>query len=581
MPLDAVMLSSVKRELESRITGMKIDKVFQPEKDEIILALRGAGGTCRLLLSASPVNGRIHIASKNKENPQSPPMFCMLLRKNLVGGIIRGISQPPLERLLRIDIDAPDEIGWTQQRTLILELLGRQSNIMLLDEDNRIIESIRRIDTDVSGRRAVLPGLFYRPPEPQDKLSPLDDGAPALLDTAPEGAQCDRYLIDCFSGLSPLICRETAYIACSDTSPRFGELNALQRTRFKESFEWLVCEIRSGGKPYMLMSGGAPKDISYIPIKQYGPSCTLVTYPGFSELIEDYFDERDRSERLRQRSQDITRTVSTSLERTRRKLENQRRELEAAKNREHLRQYGDLLMANLHQIKRGMSAVTVTNFYDPEGAETVIPLEAQLSGQESAAKYYKDYSRMKNAEKILVELIDKGENEVNYLESVLYETTKAEGERDLLEIREELTETGYLRRRGDPRRKKQTLGRPREFVTPTGFVILAGRNNLQNDILTFKTAAKGDIWLHARNAPGSHVVIRCEGLEPDDATYTAAAGIAAFYSGLHDGNNVPIDYTRIKHIKKPPGARPGMVIYNTYYTMYVTPDETKLAKLRK
>lgn len=583
MPLDAVVLTALRAEMESRVVGARIDRIFQPEKDEIVLQLRGQGERFLLLFSANQNNARVHFCTIQKENPRQPPMFCMLMRKLFSGGIIRGISQPPLERLLEFEIDATDEMGSFGKKRLVLELVGRQSNLILLDGEGRIIESLRRVEADLTAKRQILPGMFYRHPPQQEKRNPLeipDISVPELVDSAPPESRADKWLVDTFSGISPLVAREVCYRAAGETSPGFFEMGRTERSRFAEEVRRLFEIIRTGAaKPYMLLDRGLPHDICYMPVSQYGDKYELRKFDSFSELAETFYTERGREQRFRQRSHEITKTVSAAIERVKRKVDQQKKEYEESKKRERLRQFGDLLMANLHSVEKGRRSVRVMDFYDPEGGETEIALDPRLSPQQNAAKYYKDYNRMKNAEKILREQISSGEQEIRYLESVMEEIARAETDRDINDIREELGHTGYIRQEPAAKKKKQAEQKPLEFRSSGGYTILAGRNNLQNDRLTFREAHKNDIWFHVQKFHGSHVILRCEGKEPDDRTFTEAAMIAVYYSQAKEGQKVPVDYTRVRHVKKPPGARPGMVIYDPYYTAYVTPDPDLIQKL--
>lgn len=590
MPLDAVTISAVARELRDKIIGCKIDKVHQPEKDEIILALRGAGGSSKLLLSGNQQNARLHILSENRDNPPSPPMFCMLMRKYIGGGIIRAVNQPPLERLIELEIDTMDEMGQPHLRKLILELIGRQSNLILADEDGRITDSLRRVDGDLAeGKRQILPGMFYRYPEAQQKRNYLEMSGDELRDMVlaiPEETRLDKWLLDTFFGISPLISREIAFRAAGDTEARMDSTNRQAFLDALTEMAGLIKEERF--QSFMLLKEGRPFDLSFTEIRQYGGLCEGRQFASFSEMAEHFYSQRERKERLQTRASDIKRNIKQAADRLRRKLETQKKEYEQAKQREHLRQAGDLLMANIYSIKRGQPSITVANFYDESNAELEITLSPKLSPQENAAKYYKDYARMKNAEKYLSQLIADGEKELAYLESVLNEFENCESAQDVQEIRNELEQTGYVKSKSQKKagfkqkkspKQKAGTGEPREFTSTEGYTILVGRNNLQNDALT-KEAHRGDIWLHVQRAHGSHVIIRCAGEEPDEATYTQAARLAAFYSEFREGQNVPVDYTRVKNVKKPAGARPGMVVYDPYFTAYVTPSGDEAQALR-
>ncbi|NLM62262.1 MAG: fibronectin/fibrinogen-binding protein [Clostridiales bacterium] len=586
MPLDAVVLSAVRSELEQRVVGGKIDKIYQPEKDEVLLHIRSIGENLRLLISANQNNARVHIGNISRENPQTPPMFCMLMRKLFTGGIIRQVSQPPLERILTFEVDTIDELGQVSRKKIVVELIGRMSNIILLDEEDRIIDSIRRVNADITDKRQVLPGMFYRYPPAQEKRNPLqtsDETLRMLVDSADPDARADKWLIDNFFGLSPLVARETAFRAAGDVSPMFGEISVAGRQRFADEVTRLFDIIRNGRTvPYMLFDNGKPFDLTYIPIGQYGGKYKVEKFDSFSMLVEAFYEERAALARLSQQAQVLRKVISPIHDRLRRKVEAQKKELMQAKDREKLREFGDLLMANLNAAPKGSRSVRVTNFYDPEVGEIEIPLDPKLSVQQNAAKYYKDYNRMKNAERVLQEQIASGEQEAAYLESVLDLIDRAETSSDVEEIRQELMQTGYIRQSMQRGKKKdRDLQRPpREFRSTGGFVILCGRNNLQNDMLTHKLANKNDIWFHVQKHPGSHVILRCEGREPDDLSYTEAAMIAAAYSQAKDSANVAVDYTRVRNVKKIPGARPGMVIYDPYYTAYVTPDREIIEKLR-
>lgn len=587
MPLDAVVLSGLRRELEQTIVDGRIEKIYQPERDEIILNIRVKGENLRLLFSANPSNARVHTGMMHRDNPETPPMFCMLMRKLFIGGIVREIYQPPMERILEFKIDTFDELGSIVQKKIVFELIGRMSNLILLDDEGRIVDSLRRIETDITGRRQILPGMFYRYPPAQDKINPLDITAEqitAIVESAPQGQRADKWILETFYGISPLIAREVAFKSTGNVSPVFYEMDYMQEKRFVSTLFDLFSLIQIGNMaPYMLIDGEMPFDISYIPITQYGSRYTNKEYESFSHLVETFFEKRAASARIKQQVHALGRVVSPALDRVRRKVENQKKELLEAKSRERLREYGDLLMANLNSVPRGSSTARVENFYDLEGGLIDIPLDPRLSVQQNAAKYYKDYNRMKTAEKVLGEQIYTGENEIQYLESVLDMLKRAESMRDIEELREELKHTGYLR--STDRRRKKKSGQveqrpPREFQTSGGYTVLCGRNNLQNDWLTLKYAHKNDIWFHVQKMPGSHVILRTEGKEPDDRSYTEAAMIAAVYSQANGEQNVSVDYTRVRYVKKPSGSKPGMVVYEAYYTAYVTPDKSVVDKLR-
>lgn len=585
MSFDAVFLRAVTAELQSQAVGAKVDKIYLPSWDTAVLQLRSRDANRRLVLCASPNVPRIHFTNENFENPATPPMFCMLLRKHLVGGRIAAITQPPMERCLELELDCTDEMGEPVKKKLILEIMGRNSNLILCGPDGRIIDCLRRVDYEMSEKRQVLPGLFYHLPPSQDKQDPLEtppEQLATLLEEQSGQKRADSWLMDTFLGLSPLTCRELAVQLLGDQDADLGALDAGQRAAFAGGLAAFFASVRQGSfTPVMLFQGDTPKDFTFLPITQYGGYRTCRTYETFSALLDAYYAERDRTERVRQKSQAITKSVSNLRNRTARKLQNQRRELAASASRERQRQLGDIVTANLHNITKGQSSLRAVDFYGPDMQEIDIPLSPLLSPQQNAAKYYKDYQKLKNAEKYLTEQISKGEMELEYLDSVLDALSRAEGDRDIQDIRQELVDGGYIREKAKQKRAKQQAARPLEFVSSTGLPIYVGRNNRQNDQLTTKMAMKYDLWLHTQKIHGSHVIVACQGQEPDQQTIAEAAKLAAWYSQARESENVPVDYTQVKYVKKPAGAKPGMVVYYTYRTIYVTPDKALVEQLRK
>ena len=573
MPLDALCLTAVAAELRRSLVGGKIDKLYQPARDQLLLYIRGQGENVRLLLSAAPGHPRAHLTPLSRENPGTPPMFCMLLRKHLLGGRILSLDQPPMERILDFKLETIDELGDRVERHLILEAMGRSANLILLDGAGRIIDCIRRVEGDLaSGRRQVLPGLFYRPPEPPDKRNPLALDGSALRQALsnPTGREADSLLLDTFTGLSPLVARELAFRAGDSGEQLAQELEKLLDAVRREDFT-----------PCVLVRDGKPVDFSFRPILQYGPETELQERESFSALLDSFYEEREQSERVRQRGQDLVQAVKRACDRTRRKLVNQEKELAATLDRERKRELGDILTSNLHAMEKGMKLLRTMDYYDPECREVDIPLDPLLTPQQNAAKYYKEYNKAKTAQDVLTIQLEKGRAELAYLESVLENLRLAEGERDLQEIRQELTETGYLRRQSKAKeRSKKVSGKPMEFRSTAGLRISVGKNNNQNDLLTTKMAYKIDIWLHTQKIHGSHVILWLEGGEADLQSLTEAAQLAAWFSQGREGSRVPVDYTPVKYVKKPAGARPGMVVYTTYQTALVDPDPELAKRLR-
>ena len=573
MPLDAIFLTALTAELNETLPGSRIDNIQQPDRETVLLSLRTQGaGNRRLLLSASPNHPRIHYTAEKFEQPAQPPMFCMLLRKHLSGGRILSLTQLPMERAVDLCIESADELGELSRKHIWLELMGRNSNLILTGPDGRILDCLRRVDFEMYEKRQVLPGLFYREPPTQGKLDLRAETPEALqaeLERLRTQTAFDGWLMDRYAGISPLIARELVFRLTGSVE---ADLSALEPAdlapRLCESLHGLL----TGFAPTLLLRGETPKDFSFRPIAQYEGWMTCRTAAGFSALLDDYYAERDRTQRIKARTQNLTKTLNTLKSRAERKLANQRKELEATYDRERLRQLGDIVTANLHRIDRGQARLTAVDFYDPEMREIEIPLNAAISPQQNAAKLYKDYNKAKHAEKFLTGQIAAGETEVEYLTSVLDALSRAETERDVSDIRAELIEGGYLRSTDRKKQMKTQPARPLEFRSSDGFQILVGRNNRQNDLLTAKMAYKTDLWLHVQKSHGSHVIIACAGAQVPDRTITEAAMLAGWYSEARQGQNVPVDLCTVRQVKKPAGAKPGMVVYENYRTVYITPD---------
>ena len=578
MPLDAICLRALTNELKGQLLGARIDKVQQPARDQIVLLLRG---NLRLLINAGPNQPRVQLTEVLRENPAEPPMLCMLLRKHLVGGRITEIEQSGLERIVTFTVRSVNELGESGTKKLVLEAMGRRSNLLLLDEGDRILDCMRRVEFEVSGARALLPGLYYQLPTPLDKLSPLNDpeGA-AELARRGGGAEetVERFLLDRYLGISPLIARELALRAFGAADARFADRSD-GCERLAVEIERLTNTVQENNfTPTMLSREGKPVDFTYCPITQYGAETVQTTFPSFSALLDAFYTERDRQEAAQRRGRELTRTVTSAHDRVVRKLGMLEKEYAASQDRDTLRLYGDLITANLYRMERGAARLTAQNYYDENGAELDIPLDPLLTPQQNAAKYYKRYTKAKTAEKHLREQIDKAIGERDYLESVQGEIALAQTEAEFAELRRELQETGYIRRSGKEKKGREKPIEPREFRSSSGLRILVGRSNVQNDALTRK-ADKRDLWLHTQKIHGSHVILCTEDGSYDDESLHEAALLAAYYSQAQGGSNVPVDYTSVKYVKKPAGARPGMVVYETYRTLYVTPDEETIRRL--
>ena len=556
MPLDGICMQAVAEELRSELLGLRIDKVQQPARDQVILLLRG---NKRLLLNAGANTPRIQLTALTRDNPAEPPMFCMLLRKHLVGGRVAAVTQPPLERLVRLELDVTDDFGQPGRRTLVLEAMGRRSNLILLDGEGRIIDCLRRVDADMSAARQVLPGLYYEPPASVGRLpvtEETENGFREKISAANPERSVDAFLLDHYFGISPLIARELAFRSVGETDAHLFDLGAVGEDRLWKELSGLIRDIQENHfTPICLKKDGKMADFTYCPIAQYGPVMETVRYDTFSTLMDDFYALREQQERVRQRGADLLRTATTARDRIRRKLAMQEKDYAATQNRDQLRIYGDLITANLYRMERGAARLETENFYDPECRPVAIPLDPLLTPQQNAAKYYKRYTKAKTAEKYLAEQMALARRDLDYLESVLEELSRAETEQDFLDIRGELRDAGFLRRQG--KKEQNRPAKPLEFRTTSGFRVLVGRNNRQNDKLT-RSADHRDIWLHTQKIHGSHVILCTGGREVDDDTIVEAAKLAAWFSQAREGANVPVDYTPVKNVKKPAGARPGL-----------------------
>ena len=565
MAFDAYFLRAVLGQM-THLTGSRVEKIHQPTRDTVLLLLKTAAGREKLLIAANPASPRLHLTGEAPENPAEPPMFCMLLRKHLSGARLTAICQPPMERIAEFTFSCFDELGDPVEKKLIAELMGKTCNLYLLDGDGRILDCLRRIGIDANIKRPALPGLYYQSPEPVEKADPLSADLEAIL-KAPGADLLHQRLMDSLGGLSPLVCREAALYAAGDPMARLaGTDPALIGQKLREFFEKYITQPM----PYYTPDrDGTPKQYAFCPIFQYGGSCLKAD--SFGSLLDACYTLRDRKEAIRQKGQAIRKTVSNLAGRTVKKLAVQEKELLATYDRERLRQLGDIVTANLHRIQKGQTVLTAEDFYDEEMKSVEIPLSPILSPQQNAAKFYKDYSRMKNAEKELTRQLELGRQELTYLQSVLEELDRAQVEGELEEIRRELQEGGYLKPDSGKKKMKQAKLPPLRFVSTDGYEIYVGRNNVQNEALTFRSARKDDLWLHAQKVHGSHVIIACAGAVPPDNTVTQAAQLAAYYAETAGGQNVPVDVTPVKQVKKPPNAKPGMVIYHTYRTVVVNP----------
>lgn len=570
MAFDAFFLTAVLEEIRQKALNSRVEKIHQPSRDTVILHLRCETGREKLLFAANPAAPRLHLSAANPENPAQPPRFCMLLRKHLIGARLSKITQIPMERAVEFSFDCFDEMGFPVQKTLIAELMGRTCNLYLLDESRHILDCLRRIGLDASARRQALPGLYYQLPEPITKQNPAELEAAdylKLLRCPGTDVLSDR-LMDTLGGLSPLVCREAALFAAGDTAARLEHADIAAVA--EKLFHFFRENLNHPTPWYYAQADGTIKQFSFCPIREYG-QCRKAE--SFSALLDGFYTLRDRQDAIRQKSQTIRKTVNNLCQRLSRKLAMQEKELSATYDRERLRQLGDIVTANLHRITKGQPILEAEDFYDENLNTVKISLSPVLSPQQNAAKFYKDYARMKNAKKELTRQIELAHKDLQYLQSVLEELDRAENEQELEEIRQELQQEGYLRLETGKKKIKQGKLPPLQFTSTDGFPIYVGRNNRQNDELTFKLSQKNDIWLHVQKIHGSHVIISCGGQIPPDSTITQAAQLAAYYSQGKFGQNVAVDVAPVRQIKKPGGAKPGMVVYYTYQTVYVNPKK--------
>lgn len=583
MPLDGFTLHFLTEELRRDIVGCRVEKVHQPSKDELVLHLRDRNGAKKLFLSASANSPRIHLTDRAPENPSVPPMFCMLMRKHLSSAQITAVRQNGLDRVVAVDFSATNELGDKVGLTLYVEIMAKHSNIILVTEQGRIIDAVKRIDCTQSSVRQILPGGEYHDPPTQNKLSLLECSTQETVDAvfSQSSKMLSSALLGAVEGASPLVCREIAetsggdvQTACADVMQKMRVADALDK--IKQSLE------ANSGKPTVLKDeSGKPFDFSFFDIRQYGSVYTTAYFDSFSKLLDEFYSERDRIDRTRQRSADLQKLLSSLTSRISRRLNNQRAELSACDDKEELRINAELITAYQYTLEKGAAFYEVADYYN-ENKPRRIPADPALTPSANAQRYYKEYRKAKTAEQMLATLIEQGEAELQYIDSVSDSLSRAAGFGEINEIRSELAASGYLRRKSTGNKKGlQKPSAPMEYRSSDGLKMLVGRNNVQNDKLSLKTAAKGDMWLHTQKIPGSHVIICAEGGEIPETTLLEAARLAAYHSRARESANVPVDYTLAKKLKKPVGAKPGKVIYHVYNTLYVTPDKDEVERLEK
>lgn len=566
MPFDGAFTHVMASEL-SCCVDCHIDKIYQPSRDELVFLLRKKDFAERMLISARVGAARVQLTEQKFENPETPPAFCMLARKYFSGAKLTAVIQPGIERILELHFGAIDEMGDYTALKIVCEFIGNQTNIVLISQNGRIIDAIHRSELE-SGKRLLLPGAVYEYPEPQQKINPISVSAEVLVHKINEFPEfpVSKAVLASVDGISPFTAREIAFRTGGDSFVCDSDTEKL-----KEALNEIIYAISVNPQPVMLVRNGIPADYSYIGILQYG-AVELKQYSSFSILLDAFYSEKETAARMKKASADIERTVSRAYQRAIKRLALRREELRQCSERDKYRIYGELIKANLYSIASGAVEAKVCNYYDPELQEIAIPLDPALSPAANAAKYFKEYKKFCIAEQTLTALTASDEQEIAYLEAVNESLSRCENTADLEEIRTELYESGYMRLSSKNFRKKNKIPVLREYISGDGYKILVGRNNRQNDLLTTRIAEKNDLWFHTKNIPGSHVVICCGGKAVSEETKLAAAKLAAFYSKASDSEKVPVDYTYVKFIKKPNGAKPGMVIYTTNSTVFVHPE---------
>lgn len=584
MAFDGITVSAIKAEIEDKILGGRIDKVYQPEKDEIILGIRSMGQAYKLLLTSNASNPKFHFTQTNPSNPMTPPLFCMVMRKHLQSGKIIKIEQPDFDRILNIYVESLNELGDYSVKKLVLEIMGRHSNIILTDENNTILDCIKHIGHDTSSVREVLPGREYTLPPSQGKINTLEldnNDFNEVLENNPS-FEIQSVIYKNYTGISPIAASEICYRANVNGSTPVEALTDIQKEIVFNKFAELVEDIKANRFYPESITNEKGKTIDFSPIEmtQFN-GLEIKKYTSISELIESFYANRDFAYRIGQKTQDLRKLITQNIERCIRKKDIQMQTLRSIKNRDELRLKGELLTANIYSIKKGMTTVELPNYYSENQELAAIELDSNKTPSENAQKYYKAYNKAKRTFEALKDQIKSNDEELAYLESVLTSVNNCTDEQDVKEIRRELREEGYVKKVKNQKDKSKKHSVPLHFISQDGFDIYVGKNNIQNDELTLKFARPRDIWMHTKNIPGSHVIIVANGQTIPDTTLNEGAMLSAFYSKAKNSSKVPVDYTEKKNVKKPNGSKPGFVIYETNKTAYITTSEEEIKKIRR
>ena len=574
MALDAAAIRAITGELQCLVGG-RVDKIHQPERDEIVIHVRTRDESYKLVVSASPAHPRLHLTDTAKKNPKTAPLFCMLLRKHIGSGRITAIEQVGFERVVKIYIESYTELGELTQKQLVAEIMGRHSNVILVDENGRITDSIKHVDESVSSVREILPGGVYEAPPAQDRRALIDFGMDDELDLS-RPQKAEKALIASVAGISPLTARELVYSVFGATDVIANSINTNRAAALKLAVIRMCEDVKNGRfSPCMITDKSTGKIIEFssVAINQYEDMAEVTAYESMNRLVDEFYKKRDMHERLRQRSADLTKLLNNNIERLSKKLDILKRTIDDAKRAEEYKIYGDIITANIYCMKDGMAELEAVDFYSEDAKTVKIPLSPELSPSQNAQRYYKKYNKAKTALTEASKQMEACSRDLVYIESTLAMVENAESAEDIGAIRAELMREGYIAlRRKETKQRKKEQSKPMHFVSSDGFDIYVGRNNTQNDQLTLMFANNSDWWFHTKDIHGSHTIIKL-GTDKDvpRRTMQEAAQLAAYYSKARESSQVPVDYTRIRNVKKPNGAKPGMVIYEGYNTMYVTP----------
>ena len=571
MAFDGITVACMAHELHKNLSGGRISKIAQPETDELLLTIKSQEGNFRLLLSASASLPLVYLTQTNKPSPLTAPNFCMLLRKHISGGRIISVTQPSMERILRFEIEHLDEMGDQCRKFLIVELMGKYSNIIFCNEQDQIIDSIKHISAQVSSVREVLPGRPYFIPDTQEKADPFTLTEEDFIHRVTEkSCKLSKTLYTSITGLSPIASEEICHLASLDSDRPASSYEPEELIHLYRTFSRYLASVREGGyEPSIYYDGKVPVEFSCLPLSLYD-NCRCEHFPTVSSMLEQYYAERNTVTRIRQKSTDLRRIIQTALERNVKKYDLQAKQLKDTEKREKYRIYGELINTYGYDVPQGSKSFQALNYYT--GEEITIPLDPQIPVQENATKYFDKYGKLKRTFEAVTALLKETDEEIQHLRSIQTALDIALQEEDLTQIREELMESGYIRKRPSGSKRPKITSKPFHYISSDGFHMYVGKNNLQNDELTFQFAKGNDWWFHAKGAPGSHVIVQTGGAELSDRTYEEAAKLAAYYSSLRDSEKVEIDYVEKKQVKKPNGSKPGFVVYYTNYSMMIDPD---------